>query len=359
MKVKDLVGIGRTVKTVSDAVRGAVSTLYRPTAIRKEGRARAEVAAYRVEALAGAEVKAALIKQDGAAVLEERVRQRFIFEQSMQQRALDGISQKAIEYSKKQKGKKGREISEHWLYRLMINSKDVTDDEIQDIFAKLIVEQGSAGKKSISYMTLDALRLFEPRHAQYFKVFCQIYYLFGGVYFGLRDPDSGNWFGDDEFSELHELGMVQSQPVGGNRLKMRDLSIEISSRAKGDDFSSIFGEMSYLSNRGIELSEVLYPKVATQYWHSLRKNLKKSQYENTMSKFMSPDAQFRCFSDLLDVIADDETPFTIFVHPWDDPYDKAFPVLEFDGEWTIQPKPPAGFYVPPYLRRLEEELRGK
>jgi hypothetical protein len=36
--MKDLVGIGETVKTVSDAVRGAVSVLYRPTAIRKEGR---------------------------------------------------------------------------------------------------------------------------------------------------------------------------------------------------------------------------------------------------------------------------------------------------------------------------------
>jgi Protein of unknown function (DUF2806) len=214
MKVKDLVGIGTTVKTVSDAVRGAVSTLYRPTAIINEGRARADVAAYQVEALAQAEVKAALIKQDGAAILAERVKQRFIFEQSMQQRSLDGISQKAIEYSKKQKKKKGRKISEHWLYRLMINSKDVTDDEVQDIFAKLIVEQGSAGKNSISYMTLDALRLFEPRHAQYFKTFCQLFYLFRGVCFGMSDPDSGNWIGEGEFLELHELGMVQD---GGDR----------------------------------------------------------------------------------------------------------------------------------------------
>lgn len=326
---------------------------------KKEGRARAEVAAYRVEVLAQAEIKAALIKQDGAAVLEERVRQRFIFEQSMQQRALDGITQKAIEYSKRQKQKKGREISEHWLYRLMINSKDVTDDEIQDIFAKLIVEQGSADKKSISYMTLDALRLFEPRHAQYFKAFCQLYYLFEGVYFGLRDLDSGSWFGDEEFGELHELGIVQSQFVGGRRLRMRDFSIEVSPRNDADTFSSIFGEMSFLSGRGIELSKVLYPELATQYWHSLRQTLKKSQYENTMSKFISRDAQFGCFTDMVSVITEDETPFTIFVHPWEAPYDGAFPVLKFDGEWTIQPKSPSSFYVPPYLRRLVEELSGK
>jgi Protein of unknown function (DUF2806) len=338
---------------------GAVSTLYRPIAIRKEGRARAEVEAYRVETLAQAKLKAALIKQEGATILEERVRQRFVFEQSMQQRALDGISQKAIEYSKQQKGKKGRKISEHWLYRLMINSKDVTDGEIQDIFAKLIVEQGSASKKPISYMTLDALRLFEPRHAQYFKAFCQLYYLFQGVCYGLRDPDSGTWFGGEDFYELHELGMTQSQSLSGNRLRMRDFSIEISSKKESDNLSVIFGEMDHLSFRGIELSKALYPEAAKQYWHSLRKNLKRSQYEKTSSDFVDPAVQFECFTDLLGVLTEGETPFTIFVHPWNSPYNKAFPVLKFDGEWEVQPKAPSNFYVPAYLRRLLDELRGK
>jgi hypothetical protein len=137
--MKDLVGIGKTVKTVSDAVRGAVSVLYRPTAIRKEGRARIEVAASKVEAMAEAEVRAALIRQEGEITLADRAKQRFLFEQSMQQQSLENILVKAVEYSEKRKKRKGRKISEHWLYRLMINAKDVTDDEVQNIFAKLIV----------------------------------------------------------------------------------------------------------------------------------------------------------------------------------------------------------------------------
>jgi hypothetical protein len=157
--MKDFVGVGKTVKTVSDAVRGAVSVLYRPTAIRKEGRARIDVAASRVEAMAKAEVRAALIRQEGEITLADRAKQRFLFEQSMQQQSLENILVKAVEYSEKRKKRKGRKISENWLYRLMINAKDVTDDEVQDIFAKLIVEQGSEGKNAISYMTLDALRL--------------------------------------------------------------------------------------------------------------------------------------------------------------------------------------------------------
>ena len=44
MMAKDLLGVGATVKTVGDAVRAAVATLYRPTAIRNEGRAGADAA---------------------------------------------------------------------------------------------------------------------------------------------------------------------------------------------------------------------------------------------------------------------------------------------------------------------------
>jgi hypothetical protein len=113
-------------------VRGAVSVLYRPTAIRKEGRARIDVAASRVEAMAKAEVRAALIRQEGEITLADRAKQRFLFEQSMQQQSLESILVKAVEYSKKQKKRKGRKISEHWLYRLRINAKDVTDEEVQN-----------------------------------------------------------------------------------------------------------------------------------------------------------------------------------------------------------------------------------
>jgi hypothetical protein len=361
--MKDLVGIGKTVKTVSDAVRGAVSVLYRPTAIRKEGRARIDVAASRVEAMAKAEVRAALIRQEGEVALADRAKQRFLFEQLMQQQSLEHILVKAIEYSKKQKKQKGRKISEHWLYRLLINAKDVTDEEVQDIFAKLIVEQGSEGKNAISYMTLDALRLFEPRHAQYFKVFCQLYYLFGTVWFGMRDPDSEKFIGDEEFAELHELGMVQgSQFVGDSRLIMRDLSIEILPRKEGDDLPGIFDTNNFLSLRGMELSKVLYPEVSQQYWHAVRQDLKKSLYENTMAKFIAPDVQLECFKDLLDVIMDildGEAPFTISVHPWSTDYGKGYVVVEFNGEWIVHPKAPTGFYVPPYLGRFLDELRGK
>jgi hypothetical protein len=279
----------------------------------------------------------------------------------MQQQSLENILVKAVEYSKKQKKRKGRKISEHWLYRLVINSKDVTDEEVQDIFAKLIVDQGSEGKNAISYMTLDALRLFEPRHARSFKVFCQLYYLFGPVCFDMHDPDSGEWIGGEELGDLEELGMVEvSQLPDGSHLGMRDCSIDILVRKKTDDLRSIFGRSNSFSRRGMELSKVLYyPEVSQQYWHSVRKNLKKSLYESTMAKFVAPDVQLKWFKDILDVIADDETPFTISVRPWRTDYSKSYVVAEYNGEWIVRSEAPPTFYVPPYLRRFLNELRGK
>jgi hypothetical protein len=114
-----------------------------------------------------------------------------------------------------------------------------------------------------------------------------------------------------------------------------------------------------LSVRGVELSKVLYPDVAEQYWHSSREILKRSKYEESMAKFIAVDVQLECFKDFLDLFADDGTPFTISVHPWNSPYHEAYPVVEFSGEWIVQPKAPAKFYVPPYVRRFLQELRGK
>jgi hypothetical protein len=360
MPIKDLAGIGKTVKTVSDAVSGAVSMLYKPTAIRREGRARNEVAAHKLIIMAEAEVEAALIKQEGNFALEERVRQRFVFEQSTQQDCLDRISSKALVRSKDHPRRKGRKISEHWLYRLMINSKDVTDDEIQDIFAQLIVEQGSEGRGTISYMTLDALRLFEPRHAVHFKAFCQLYYLFGSVVFGMRDLASGRWTGDEEFNELGELGMLHEASISSDsKLRMRDFSIERAVSAEHGAMRSIFAASSHLSLRGIELSKVLYPDVANQYWHGLRKNLSRSKYERIMSAFIADEVQDACFRDVLGVLTEgDDTEFAVMVHPWASGWEKKHAVLKFNGGWTVGTKPPAQFYVPPYLRRFLDEHRG-
>ena len=143
--MKDLAGIGKVIKTVGDAVRGAAYTLYRPTAIRKEGRARAEVKAYEIEVTAAAKARAALIQYEGKEAIAARARQRFIFEQVTQQEAIESTFQKAIEYAAKKGKEKGRKIDEHWLYRLMINCKDVTDEDVQEIFAKLIVRVGISG----------------------------------------------------------------------------------------------------------------------------------------------------------------------------------------------------------------------
>lgn len=356
MEAKDLIGIGEAVKTVTDAVRGAISTLYRPTAIKKEGRAQTEVDAYRIETLAQAEVRAAVLKDAGSRELAERARQRFLFEQITQQESLENILQKAIEYSKEQPEERGREISEHWLYRLLINSKDVTNEEIQNIFAKIIVDQGSADKKPISYMTLDALRLFEPRHARYFEVFCKLFYSFNAVYFGVRLADE--WIADEEFDELVELGMVSARPIfGDERVRFRDFTIDFKSADPSENFKTVFGQTYSLSLRGMELSKVLYPAVANLYWHGLRKDTAKESYENLMMGFVDPELQYQNFKHILDVLLDDNScKLTVYVHQWDDQF-KLEPIVSFENGWTMPSKIRANFYVPPYIRRFADEIK--
>jgi hypothetical protein len=53
--------------------------------------------------MAKAEVRAAQIRQEGEITLADRAKQRFLFEQSMQQQSLENILVKAVEYSEKHK----------------------------------------------------------------------------------------------------------------------------------------------------------------------------------------------------------------------------------------------------------------
>jgi hypothetical protein len=59
--------------------------------------------------MAQAEVRAALIRQEGETALADRAKQRFLFEQLMQQQSLENILVKAIEYSKSKRSKREEE----------------------------------------------------------------------------------------------------------------------------------------------------------------------------------------------------------------------------------------------------------
>lgn len=205
-------------------------------------------------------------------------------------------------------------------------------------------------------MTLDALRLFEPRHAKYFETFCRLFYVFEGVYMGVADFDQ--WVGDEEFSELIELGMVYEHPISHTtRIRFRDFTFDIEPEDPQNDLRFIFGQGYALSFRGIELSKVLYPEIANLYWHGLRKDIDKNSYEKTMSEFMHVDKQYKHFMNLLEVILDDDAcKLTIQVHQWTEPF-KRKPLIAFRNGWKAPSKLPRTFYIPAYIRRFIEEIK--
>jgi len=355
-KVKDLAGFGKVASTVTQAVTKAISTLYKPTAILKEGRARADVDAYRIEVLAKAKVAADLLVDGSESDIAQRAKQRFVFEQLQQQSALDGIFRRALRLSQRKKSFEGRKISDDWMYRFVTNGKEVSSEEIRDIFARLLIQQASRTEQTVSFMTLDALRLFEPRHAKYFETFCRLYWIFGPIFTGINV--GGAWTGQNEFAELVELGMVNrhSDIEGPRLIRLTDFYFTFEPDSGAHNLDALFGDSKFLSARGRELSRIIFPETEGVSLNRLSRHVKVQDYERSASKILKADLQYQYIKRVFDMVYDYGN---IVINPrkFGSIHSSRKNFIEVNGDdvrvdWSAA----KGYYVPGYLRTLANEL---
>jgi hypothetical protein len=89
--MEDLAGFGKATEKFFSLIESAVGTLYRPEAIRAEGRAIADAEAYKVVALARAEAEAKGIQTDSQQELAERAVARIRHQELLKQSNIDSI----------------------------------------------------------------------------------------------------------------------------------------------------------------------------------------------------------------------------------------------------------------------------
>jgi hypothetical protein len=87
----DLAGFGKAAEKFLALLESSVGALYRPRAIRREGKAAADTEAYKLVALANAEVKASIVKADGQYDLEQRALNRIRQQELTKQTNIESI----------------------------------------------------------------------------------------------------------------------------------------------------------------------------------------------------------------------------------------------------------------------------
>ena len=261
----DLLGLGKVGETLADAVLRGVSGLAAPMQTRRIGRAEIDVAAERAIRMAEAETIAASIR-NGELSLRDRAGQKVLARALRRQRNTETVLAQTVPLLDKDADDPGQPPEDDWIEAFFRYAENVSNTDIQRIWARILATQVSGGRRNVSLATLDSLRLLEPHQAQAFAALAQAWAAFGSVLdISVGNPPDPNFtiYTEDHLA-LQGLGLVdivhRSQHYiqgSGWALLMREKSAppDLQDAAyKAYEFSHIRP-----SWRGIELCDALFP----------------------------------------------------------------------------------------------------
>lgn len=157
---KAIINFGDLTKPVTaliEKLSSGAGILYEPTRIKKQALAEAE--AKKTHALADIEV------QD----IQKRALERFVREETIKQKNIESITEKT--FDKLDDTAKPEEIEDDWISNFFDKVKFISDNEMQDLWAKLLAgESNEPGK--YSKRTIDLIALLDKKDAQLFNDLC-------------------------------------------------------------------------------------------------------------------------------------------------------------------------------------------
>lgn len=209
VSVKDLAGIGSAGEKIIDAISGAIGTLYRPTSIRKDGRAMADAEAYRIEKRAMAEAKARLISEDAELTIEARAANRLRAQEVRRQVALEATVDEAVARSGRRPKATGRALDEDWTNAFITHAQEISGEELRAIWARILADQATDGAPEVSRATLDSVRLLEPSMARQFEAAIRMWAALGQIMHLDDSPDGMMNLHSPEMMALEDIGLLK------------------------------------------------------------------------------------------------------------------------------------------------------
>jgi hypothetical protein len=201
-----LVDLGKVSKPLSklvDAVSQGIGTLYEPTRIRRKARAQADASLIKAEA----DIK----KKE----LLRRAANRLAFQEIYRQENIEHIIEIAAENLPDTVS--DEPVDRDWVFRFFDGCKDVSNEELQKLWAQLLASEVTA-PKSCSRKTLSILRDMSLGDAITFKKVCSLAWETEGDYF---IPYDNNFTASSQFEiykimyweilQLETLGLICSQ----------------------------------------------------------------------------------------------------------------------------------------------------
>jgi hypothetical protein len=158
MEITNLTGFEKPASVLIEKISDAIGGLALPWQMRRVAKADAEVTLIKAE------------KQFKLTEVQQRGMERLVFDAATQQQNIEAIAYKAIELLSDTA--KPEQLEQDWLRAFFDKSKNVSDTEMQDLWAKLLAQETNANK-SVSKRTINLVEDFDKSDAFLFEVLCK------------------------------------------------------------------------------------------------------------------------------------------------------------------------------------------
>ncbi|WP_406824126.1 DUF2806 domain-containing protein [Pedobacter sp. KACC 23697] len=187
-----LIITGKPLEKLITLIGEGIGSLYEPTKIRRK----ADAEAYRIEKMAEAKAKGLIISSKAELTIAEKAHNRILIQEIDRQINIEDIAQKTVKYLKESDVLE--DIDQDWKTRFFNKAKDISNDEMQEIWANILANEiNKPGKTSVR--TLEVLSNISQKEGKIFETFCSFSFDHVGIYhppggeiykkFGLRYSD--------------------------------------------------------------------------------------------------------------------------------------------------------------------------
>ncbi len=239
----------KAITKLIEVVSSGIGVIYKPRAIRKE----AEAEAYKSEILAKAEAKKILIEGDAKIELIERAQKRLVNQELNRQINIEEIAEKSIKYLDEVVSDKP--VDNDWRTRFFNKAQDVSEEEMQEIWAKILAGEISQPGK-VSFRTLEVVSNISKQEAEKFQIACTLASDYGQIW-KLSGKNSLDDFGFKygDMMLLRDAGLIHDND---NLVKIFRILPQI-----GWSINSIGNDLYQIRNiKNLELKEFRFQQIA-------------------------------------------------------------------------------------------------
>ena len=206
--MKNLIKLdGKAVTKLIEVVSGGIGTLYKPRAIRSE----ADAEAYKIETIAKADAKKALIENDAKTEIIGRAQSRLAHQEINRQANIEDIVEKAIPHLEQEVS--DEQVDEDWRTRFFQKAQDISNEEMQEVWARILATEVSK-PGHVSFRTLEIVSNVSKTEAEVFSRACMLASKFSRIWkIGNDSSFEANGLSYNDIMQLREAGLVHDSDM--------------------------------------------------------------------------------------------------------------------------------------------------